>query len=192
MEQLGIDDAILIGHSMGGRNALFYAVCAPEKVSRLILVDARVGNSPASSNALRRLLNHLPIQSTSLDEIVRLIRGHYPYLSEDVCRHLAAYGYRKRDDQVWVSRYDSKMSLVSEQQGFRVEDLWPFLKNVSCPTLIVRGENSPFLSREDAVRMCDLLPRAEWREIPRATHLPVQENLGFCLRVFSGFLAARR
>jgi pimeloyl-ACP methyl ester carboxylesterase len=190
VEQLKLRDLILIGHSMGGRNALFYSACAAEKVSRLILVDARVGNSPASSSAFRQLLNRLPLQSASLDEIVHLISGHYPDLSADTCRHLAAYGYKKIDGDVFVPRYDTKMSLECQQQGFRVEEMWPFLENVSCPVLVVRGEDSPFVSREDAIKMCDLLARAEWREIPRATHMPVQENPDACKKVFSDFLAA--
>ena len=188
VERLKLRDLILIGHSMGGRNALFYSACFAERVDRLILVDARVGNSPASAIALRQLLNRLPFQSASMDEIVQLMRGHYPYLSAVTCRRLATYGYKKIDGGIRVPEYDTRMSQQCEQQGFQVEDLWPFLNNVSCPTLVVRGASSPFLSREDAVKMCDLLPHAQWIEIPRATHMPVQENLDACLKVFLDFL----
>jgi pimeloyl-ACP methyl ester carboxylesterase len=62
------------------------------------------------------------------------------------------------------------------------------MKNVACPTLIVRGEESPFLSREDAQEMSVIIPQAEWVEIPQATHLPVQENLVAFKRVISDFL----
>jgi pimeloyl-ACP methyl ester carboxylesterase len=66
--------------------------------------------------------------------------------------------------------------------------MWSFLKNVSCPTLVVRGEESPFLSREDARKMCNGFPRAVFREIPYATHMPVQENPDAFKKVVLDFL----
>src|SRR4030042_6894712 len=53
VETLKLRDLILIGHSMGGRNALFYAACNPERVARLILIDIRPGSDPKSSKALK-------------------------------------------------------------------------------------------------------------------------------------------
>ena len=69
-----------------------------------------------------------------------------------------------------------------------MEDLWPLMKNVTCPTLIVRGEESPFLSREEAQRMSAMIPQAAWVEIPGASHMPVQENPDVFNRVISDFL----
>jgi pimeloyl-ACP methyl ester carboxylesterase len=62
------------------------------------------------------------------------------------------------------------------------------MKNVTCPTLIVRGEESPFLSREDAQKMSRIIPKAECVEIAKATHMPVQENPVVFKRVISDFL----
>src|SRR4030042_5227817 len=53
VEILGLRDLILIGHSMGGRNALFYTACNPNMVEQLILADIRPGNDPKSSKALK-------------------------------------------------------------------------------------------------------------------------------------------
>ena len=54
VEALELKDFNLVGHSMGGRNALFYAACGTAGgVKRLILVDARPGNNPEASKALR-------------------------------------------------------------------------------------------------------------------------------------------
>jgi pimeloyl-ACP methyl ester carboxylesterase len=81
------------------------------------------------------------------------------------------------------------MGLISDQMGCMAEDLWPFMRNVACPTLIVRGEESPFLSREDAEKMSVVIRQAEWVEIPQTTHLPVQENPGVFKKVISDFLS---
>ena len=69
IEILDLNDLILIGHSMGGRHALFCAACVPHKVDRLILVDARPGNDHHRGAAIRveqaegvqKLLQHLSV-----------------------------------------------------------------------------------------------------------------------------------
>jgi pimeloyl-ACP methyl ester carboxylesterase len=52
----------------------------------------------------------------------------------------------------------------------------------------VRGEESPFLSLEDARKMHRVLPNAVLKEIPNATHMPVQENPDVFKKVVADFL----
>ena len=191
VETLDLDDLVVIGHSMGGRNALFYAACAPERVHRLILVDSRPGNSAKSSSALMQLLLHFPLQADSLDQVVESIQKLHPYLPKETAYHIAKYGYARSVSGKYFPKYDTRMSLQCEEAAYSAENMWSFLKNVSCPTLIVRGQESPFFSREDAKKMCSILPEAVLREIPRATHMPVQENPDAFTRVVSDFLGAR-
>ena len=179
---------IVIGHSMGGRNALFYTVCRPWEVARLILVDARPSDNPEASKALRRLIMGLPLRAKSLDVVVNAIRRLYPYLSLNICEHIARYGYKIKDGAL-VPRYDTRMANLLEKSKFAAEPLGDLIKNVTCPTLIVRGEESPFLSRQETQDMCKIMSRAEWREIPKSTHLPVQENPTGFERVVREFLS---
>lgn len=188
MAQLNLDNLVLIGHSMGGRNALFFAACRPEKVQGLIVIDSRPGNNPLSASALHQLLKVLPLQADSLDEIVSALRKQYPDLSPESGYHLAAHGYRKTGEGRYVPKCDPQMSLRCTNRGCCVEEIWPFLRNVTCPTLVVRGQNSPFLSPDDAKTMCALMPEATWTEIPRTTHLPQQENPEGCRRALVSFL----
>jgi len=176
IETLGLNDLILIGHSMGGRNALFYTACSTQKIERLVLVDCRPDDNVQASKALRHLLVSFPLETGSLHEVAQTIQGLYPHLSRESCHHIANYGYKQVRDGKFVPRYDIRMRLQSERAGYTVEDLRPFMKNVACPTLVVRGKESPFLSRQDAQTMCGLMSKAQLREIPESTHMPVQEN----------------
>jgi esterase len=189
---LDLRDLILMGHSMGGRNALFYTACCPQNVKRLILVDARPASGPRNSRALKHHLIHLPLQAVSMGDVAQAIRKLYPYMSMRTCRHLAYYGYKQTRRGQFVPKFDVRMSLESNRLGCVTEDLRPFLKNVSCPTLIVRGAKSLFLSRADARKICEIIPRATSQEIPVATHMPVQENPGAFQKVISEFLNERR
>ena len=188
VESLDIRDLILVGHSMGGRNALFYTACTPQRVKRLILVDARPDGNHASSRALRRLITTFPLRVKSLDEVVQTIRGLYPYVSVDICHHMAKYGYKQVPNREFVPKYDTRMALLTEQFNYATESLWALMRGVPCFTLILRGEKSEFLSREDAEKMCEIIPRAVFREIPNATHMPAQENPGAFKRVILDFL----
>jgi pimeloyl-ACP methyl ester carboxylesterase len=189
IEFLKLKDLVLMGHSMGGRNALFYAACHPENVEKLIVIDSRPADSLQSSERLRYDLLHLPLQAGSLDEIAEAIQRLYPLLSTKICHALASHGY-KEDGSTgqFVPKYDMRMGFHLDRMGCITEDLWPFMKNVICPTLIVRGEESPFLSRDDAQKMSVTIPQATWVEIPRATHMPVQENPDAFEGVISEFL----
>ena len=175
-ETLGLRNLILIGHSMGGRNALFYAAYNSHNIDRLILVDARAGNNPGSSKALRLLINKLPLQGNSIYEVAQQIRAIYPYLSWRMCYKIASYGYKQVHKGKLVPKYDVRMCLPLEHSGYSIQNLWHLMENVNCPTLVVRGKESQFLSRQEAQEMCNVLPQAEWREIPKSTHMPAQEN----------------
>jgi len=191
VKTLDLRDLILMGHSMGGRNALFYTACCPQNVKRLILVDARPASGPKNSRALKHHLVHLPLQAVSMGDVVQAIQKLYPYLSIKTSRHLAYYGYKQARQGQFVPKFDVRMSLQSNRLGCITEDLRPFLKNVACPTLIVRGAESLFLSRADTRKICRIMPRAMCQEIPMATHMPVQENPRAFQMVMSDFLNGR-
>lgn len=188
VETLDLNDLILIGHSMGGRDALIYVACLPRRVQKLILVDARPGDNPHARQALREHLLHLPMQASSRAIVVKALHGLYPHLRPETCRHIAEHGYLRSANGKMIPKYDQKMAFLSECAGFAAEDLSAFMKNVICPTLIIRGENSPFLSRQDAKRMCTVIPQACLMEIAGSTHMPAQEKPRAFQKVVLDFL----
>lgn len=190
-DTLKLSDLILMGHSMGGRNALFFAALSPNTVSRLILVEARLGNNPTASFSLRQIVAHLPHRVKSLDEAMAAISLLFPRIDIDECRRIARFGFRRVSRRTFVCCYDPKMTFDAAKSGFIVLDLRPFLKNVTCPTLVVRGGDSPFVSREEAKEMSELMPNATWGEILEATHMPALENPKAFLSLVSSFLENR-
>lgn len=188
VETLDLNDLILIGHSMGGRNALIYVACLPRRVQKLILVDARPGDNPHAREALREHLCHLPMQASSRAMLIRAFRGLYPHLPPETCRHIAKFGYLRSANGNMIPKYDQKMAFLSESAGFTAEDLSPFMENVVCPTLIIRGEHSPFLSRQGAKRMCAAISQARLVEIGGSTHMPAQEKPRTFQKVVLDFL----
>jgi len=188
IETLKLEELILVGHSMGGRHALFYAACVPHKVDRLILVDARPGNDLQASHALRRLLAAFPLEAHSIKEVVQAIRSLYPYLSSEMCYHIANHGYKRVQEGTYIPKYDTRMGQQLEHMVYATESLWSFMENVPCPVLLIRGKESSFLSRKVSQQMCRALPQTKFKEIPKSTHMPVQENPIATTKVIADFL----
>lgn len=189
IESLRLEKIILLGHSMGGRNALFYTACVPEKVKRLILVDARLGNNSDAKRALRHQLACLPVKATNIEEVVEALRKLYPYLSIEACLHIAKYGYEESKDGRFVPKYDTRMSRQLERSDYNTEELWDMIENVTCPTLVVRGKESHFVSQQEARKVCMALSKATFQEIPRSTHMPAQENSKAFKKMILDFLS---
>lgn len=189
IESLDPDHLTIVGHSMGGRNALFYAACCPQRIERLITIDARPGNNPVSSETLRDHLTQLPLEATSFDEIAAVVGTLYPALDSDVIFHIIRYSYNRLADGRLVPKFDIRMGVLLERAGYAALDLWLFLEHISCPTLVIRGQDSTFLTPEDARRMCRLLPDAKLEEIPETTHMPAHENPSTFNRVVLEFLS---
>jgi esterase len=185
---LKLRNLVIIGHSMGGRNALFYSACYPENVERLVLVDAHPGNDRNSSKALKNLINHIPLKADSVEEVVKRVRILSPYLSKEICHHIVAHGFKKMPNGKLAPKFDVRMIQQLGKLDYDTEDLWPFLQNVNCQSLVIRGKRSSFLSKKVAQKICRFIPNAELREIPESTHFPVQENLIVFNEVISHFL----
>ncbi|MBN1614737.1 MAG: alpha/beta hydrolase [Deltaproteobacteria bacterium] len=188
IEQLDPEHLTILGHSMGGRNALFYAACRPERIERLIAVDARPGNNPVSSETLRIHLTRLPLEAASYEQIASDVGYLYPTLGADVIFHIVRHGYNRLTDGRLVPKFDIRMAASLESAGYAAVDLWQYLEHIFCPTLVIRGQDSTFLTAEDARRMCRLLPNARLEEIPESTHMPAHENPAFFNRAVSEFL----
>jgi esterase len=188
VDAAGLIEPVIVGHSMGGRNALFYSACIPEKVGRLVLVDSRPGNDPDASDALRRHIREIPIRTGSIDDVVHVLQDLYPFLPDHICYHMAEHGFNKEPDGTFVPKYDIRMGRDVENKGFVTEDLRVFMKNIICPVLVVRGQESKFLSMDYVRTMCSLFPDARFEEIPYSSHMPVQENQEMFTRVLLNFL----
>jgi len=188
IELLDLKGLILVGHSMGGRNALFYTACSPNRVEQLILADIRPGNDSKSSKALKNLINHIPLQVDSVEEVVKKVRTLSPYLSKEICHHIVAHGFKKMPNGKMAPKFDVRMIQQLEKLDYDTEDLWPFLKNIICRSLVIRGKRSSFLSQKVAQKICRFIPNAELREIPESTHFPAQENPIVFNNVISDFL----
>ena len=150
LDQLAIARAVVVGHSMGGTHAIRLAAAHPNRVERLVVVDAGPEAMREGAERARRLSLERPERLEYAAEALEYLRRTSPGYSEDVYANRMRWLFKEdAGDVVWRSSRDSLASIMSS----RGSDLWDALRAVRCPVLVVRGTKSNVLSADVAERM---------------------------------------
>jgi esterase len=179
--RLGLRDVIVAGHSMGGHCAMAFAGWHPDRLARLVILDARPHVNLARLRALQRRTPSPPTEfPTRAAALVRFrLRPAGTVASPALVEAIARRGVERLPSGRWRYRFDP----ACEHTRIPV-DCWPLLSGIPVPTLVVRGEHSTVLDRDVARRMTKALPAATLEEIPRAHHhvmLDAPRALAECL-----------
>ena len=194
VDQLGLDNFILIGHSMGGINSIVYASRHPEKVVAAVIED--IGpRSPADSAGMSRTRQELektPLEFASWDEAEVFSRKQRPLITKEAMKLRLENTLKQLPDGKIVWKYDfqgiMKAFLSADPSG--QVDLWPHVRNLQCPTLVIRGGISDIVARETLEEMARVNPKVRWVEVPEATHFVHDDNLEAFNREVAGFLGS--
>lgn len=173
---LTIERPILLGVSMGGAVAMAYAGTHPEKVSGLVLND--IGPEVDSDGLARvaQTMGMAPEEFANIEEVMTWMRDSYPVYatsSDGEMRSRALYAVRKLTNGKFGWKYDK--ALREDRSGganVERENLWPLAKNITCPILAIRGEESDIFTPRVAARMLLELPQTRVVEVPGVGHAP--------------------
>jgi pimeloyl-ACP methyl ester carboxylesterase len=165
MRTHGLARAHVLGHSMGGKTAMRFALCHPECVGKLVVVDvAPRAYPPRQAQTLEALLTldlrafHRRDQldaelATSVDD-AELRR----FLLKNVGREAdGAFRWKANVRGLWDN---------FERLAGALPDAAPF----SQPALFVRGGKSDYITDADVDQIRRLFPCAQIRTIPGAGH----------------------
>jgi len=166
MDAMGWARMTVVGHSMGGHNAMAFAAWHPERVERLVVVDSRPAIPAERLRNMHRRGDRGPMRHETLDAALKSFRllPRETVADPRLLEHLAREGVAERDGR-FLYRFDPA---CNGQR--RPTDGWALLERITAPTLLVRGEHSPILPREMAADMLARLPRTWLVEIPGTYH----------------------
>jgi len=175
---LGLKRFVLLGLSMGGRNAYQFASQHPEEVERLVIVD--IGPEIAAAGSTRIVSG---VQANDIfaspDAAVAAGRAGNPRADEDELQNRTRNNLMLLEDGTWTFRYDKALRanrLPRPDAG----DAWAMLPAIKAPTLLVRGELSDVLAPEVADRMLKEIPNCKFAAVPGAGHsIPLESPKGF-------------
>ena len=174
VDALGLEQFHLLGHSMGGINAIVYAARHPQRVNRLIIEDAGPGAFDASAGAtrIRKEFSTTPDSFESWDAASDFMRALRPTVTEDARQQRLHSMLKSDSDGNYTWRYDHKGIATTrlKPDPSRVVDLVPYVKALKCKALVIRGARSDYLQPEMMQRMCDLNACISAIDIPDAGH----------------------
>ena len=201
-EALGPARVVLVGHSMGGYGALHFAAKYADRVRAIALIDAgcELTRGAASTMRFDRLADEPSFASHA--EYESLLERLYPRVASERRAQLARHWLRRREDGRLVLKLDP--AFLRPRHGYDPKKdrgdwaaresalLWDVVAGLRCPTLVVRGAESPVLLPEIARRMAHaVLADGRLVEIPDAGHPVMLDNpaaLGAALTEFLGSL----
>jgi len=176
LDQLGIEQAILVGTSLGGIVAMVLATIAPQRVTAAILNDV---GPQLERGGLDRIQSYVgkDLRFKNWEEAAAAIADNNnglpaTYSQADWVK-AAQRACREEDGQI---RYDYDMAIANVFRTVSAApkyDMWPmFASLANKPLLIVRGENSDLLTGEALNRMRDQAPNAKAAVVAGAGHAP--------------------
>lgn len=144
LDALGLDRAVVAGHSLGGRNAWLTAARHPDRVSGAVVVDY----TPfVESSVLDELDTRVAAGFRAFDgpaEIEAYLRERYPAILPGAVTRRARWGYQQAPDARWVplASADAMTQLID---GFRTPYDAEF-RDVTVPMTHLRGTRSRIVS----------------------------------------------
>ncbi|MGQ9369909.1 alpha/beta fold hydrolase [Azospirillum sp. ST 5-10] len=174
-DALGLERFALVGHSMGGTNAVNFAARHPGRVERLVIVDSSPVLAAPGLARIRRELGATPAGFPDRAAARDFLRRLHPRASEDAIDTRVA----------WMIMDDGAGGVTWRLDGAIFdprltpdppERTWAALRRIPCPTLMVRGALSDLVTPEMVAEILAALPRGAAVEVPGAGHMVVEDN----------------
>ena len=163
LENSGVEDTILIGHSEGGSIALIFAAEHPGSVRGLITEAAHVFVEEITLEGIREAV--IAYQTTELKE--KLTRYHYSNTE-------AIF-------QAW-----SETWLSPEFKHWNIEDC---LSKINCPLLVIQGQEDPYATETQVESIAGRVAGpATPLLIPDCAHIPHKEATDRVIKEMTEFI----
>jgi len=173
LDALGLEKAIVVGHSMGGGIALDFALHYPDRLAGLILVGsgARLRVAPA---------------------ILTGILSDFEATVDLVCNYAFGSGATEQLKRLGRQRLLNTPAEVlhGDYAACDAFDVMERLGEVRCPTLVIGGTADVLTPPKYSVYLFDHIPEAELVLVNAAGHMVMLEKPEIVARVISQFVAS--
>ncbi len=178
-DALGLSQVHVVGHSLGAAIGLYLAALYPQRVSKLVMIDAGGVVPPDTAQALAASFSRLGAVYPSLDAYLATLRQTMPFPWDSFWEGWLRYDAEVQPDGTVKSRVPRA---AVEEDGAalamtRTEALPAYVKQ---PTLILRatigmlGPDRGFiLSAEEAERLRGVMPAVRVVEVPETNHYTI-------------------
>jgi esterase len=185
-EDLGLQEFILLGHSLGGKIAMGLALDYPERLKKLVIVDISPRKYPPNMEHLQILNAMLSVDlsiATKRSDVESQLK---PKIGSDRTRQLLLKNicWSDRNRLGWrlnLKSIGDNLPLV--MGGIESNNIY------EKPALFIRGGRSAYIKDEDTESILQLFPAAVIKTIASAGHWVHADAFGEFLAVVADFLS---
>lgn len=165
--ELGCAPAVIVGHSLGARNAIVLAATHPDLVAGVVALDYTPYIEPEVLDELEQRVRAGDRTFDSSYEIADYLRARYPLMPPDAVQRRVEYGYYLSRDG--YRPYADPSAMVQTVDGLR-RDFVDELRAVQCPVTLLRGAQSRLVSPTAFARTRADRPDLRAETVPDADH----------------------
>lgn len=166
MEEQWIFEATIIGHSMGGKTAMQFAMDYPDRVKQLVVVDIAPKSYDGGHELIINALLSLPLYEitdrTQADQMLQSFGieefGTRQFLLKNLTRTKAGNYEWKMNLSELHKNYEQILANIELHEPFEGE------------TLFIKGGKSDYISEKDWTTVQQYFPNAQLKTIPNAGH----------------------
>lgn len=169
LDALGIERAVLVGHSMGGIVSMATVLAHPERVAGLVLI----GTASQCNEKVARWYEKIAV-AAEIDGTAGLARAIYGERSNK----------RVSGDAAGIARVTRTLKSLHD------DPLTPKLREIACPVLLLVGEKDPMGPKASEI-IAAKLPDARLEVVPGCGHWVHTEEPDVTLRVLDAWMQKR-
>lgn len=183
VDALGWQQFGLLGHSLGGAVASVFAAICPQRVNRLLLIEALGPLAGVAENSLQQWQRALIERQRCADKKLRVFASR----GEAVAARMQANGLSREAAELLVSRglkkvdggftwsTDPRLTLTSPLR-LTEEQVCAVLRGIKMPTLLIGAlPEAAYQNRETMQRRVDLIESIVVRQFAGSHHLHLED-----------------
>lgn len=183
MEKNWIHEAVILGHSMGGKVAMQLALTEPDLVEKLIIVDIAPKKYKAGHQLIFEALHAVPIEDIKSRQEAEESLGSF-IDDKGVCQFLLKNIMRKKE-----GGYRWKMNLKAISENYEtILESSEGEGSFDEPSLFIAGGNSNYILPEDEEDIQHLFTDAQVKRIDGAGHWVHADKKDELLELIRGFM----
>jgi 2-hydroxy-6-oxonona-2,4-dienedioate hydrolase len=180
-DAVGIDQGILMGHSIGGWIALYVATACPERVSRLILVDPMGLDMPSAPSP--------NLQEIDEESFAKAVFGRLGLIATAQAYGFGAEWENVRRGPEFERQWKGRGLVTSLVQGPCADaKLTRKVQTISADTLLIWGRLDGLVPLPHGETLRAALPHSRLKVLERCGHLPMAEKPETFHRLLYDFL----
>ncbi|MCB5226958.1 alpha/beta hydrolase [Alishewanella sp. 16-MA] len=188
LDELQLEQVVIAGNSLGGNVAWATAVLYPQRIKKLVLVDAIGYPNQAQSVPIGFTIARIPLLNKLMEQVLprSVIESSVKNVYGDPALVTAELIDRYFE---LTTRAGNRQALSQRLRQTQTESLVNRIKDLKLPTLIIWGDRDRLIPPAMAVRFHQDIVGSQLVRFNRLGHVPQEEDPSSTVTVFKQFLA---